>query len=65
MHPSYRDRYDLVPDDFPVASEISNRTLSLPLSPGISEADQLDVVEALTQVLSPPSPRSAAVTARD
>jgi dTDP-4-amino-4,6-dideoxygalactose transaminase len=65
LHPFYRDRYELVPEDFSVASEISNRTLSLPLSPGVSEADQLDVVEALTQALSSPARRSAATTGRD
>ena len=53
LHPYYRDRYHLVPEDFPVASAISDRTLSLPLSPGISRADQDDVVQALRELLSP------------
>jgi dTDP-4-amino-4,6-dideoxygalactose transaminase len=52
LHPYYRDRYGLEPESFPVASDISERTLSLPLSPGVTEADQLDVVEALRQALS-------------
>ena len=51
LHPYYRDRYHLVPEDFPVASAISDRTLSLPLSPKISDADQDDVVEALRDLL--------------
>jgi dTDP-4-amino-4,6-dideoxygalactose transaminase len=53
LHPYYRDRYGLEPGDFPVASDISDRTLSLPLSPRVTEADQDDVVEALRSALAP------------
>jgi dTDP-4-amino-4,6-dideoxygalactose transaminase len=53
LHPYYRDRYRLVPEDFPVASAISDHTLSLPLSPQVSDADQDDVVQALRELLSP------------
>lgn len=52
LHPFYRDKYGLAPDRFPVATAISERTLSLPLSPKVSEADQDDVVEALTELLA-------------
>jgi dTDP-4-amino-4,6-dideoxygalactose transaminase len=52
LHPFYRDKYRLQPDDFPVANAISERTLSLPLSPKVSEEDQDDVVGALTELLS-------------
>lgn len=51
LHPYYRDKYCLSPCDFPVASSISERTLSLPLGPNVSEADQDDVVEALVELL--------------
>ncbi len=51
LHPYYRDTYSLRPADFPVASSISEQTLSLPLSPKVSEADQDDVVSALTDLL--------------
>jgi dTDP-4-amino-4,6-dideoxygalactose transaminase len=51
MHPFYRDKYGLRESDFPVATAISNRTLSLPLSPKVTEADQGDVVSALTELL--------------
>lgn len=47
LHPFYRDTYGLAPEDFPVASAISARTLSLPLSPALTAADQDDVVAAL------------------
>jgi dTDP-4-amino-4,6-dideoxygalactose transaminase len=51
LHPYYRDKYRLSPGDFPVASSISERTLSLPLGPNVTEADQDDVVEALVELL--------------
>ncbi len=52
LHPYYRDRYGLAPSDFPVATDISERTLSLPLGPTVTDEDQDDVVEALTSVLA-------------
>ncbi|MGI8410960.1 MAG: DegT/DnrJ/EryC1/StrS family aminotransferase [Solirubrobacteraceae bacterium] len=51
LHPFYRDTYRLSASDFPVASSISERTLSLPLASNVTEADQDDVVSALTQLL--------------
>jgi dTDP-4-amino-4,6-dideoxygalactose transaminase len=53
LHPYYRDRYRLAPSDFPVATRISEQTLSLPLGPALSEADQDDVVQALRRLLRP------------
>lgn len=52
LHPYYRERYGLRPLDLPVASDISERTLSLPLSPKVSESDQDDVVRALRELLA-------------
>ena len=51
LHPFYRDKYGLEPARFPVAGAISERTLSLPLSPKVTEADQDDVAAALRDVL--------------
>jgi dTDP-4-amino-4,6-dideoxygalactose transaminase len=51
LHSFYRDKYGLAPSDFPVASSISDRTLSLPLGPNVTEADQDDVVQALADLL--------------
>jgi len=51
LHPFYRDTYGLAPEDFPVASEISERTLSLPLSPGLTEDEQDEVVAALRNAI--------------
>ena len=41
LHPYYRDRYELKADDFPVASRISQRTLSIPLAPAMSDDDRI------------------------
>jgi dTDP-4-amino-4,6-dideoxygalactose transaminase len=54
LHPYYRDRYELKADDFPVASRISQRTLSIPLAPAMSDDDQLDVVSAIRSGLRGP-----------
>ncbi len=51
LHPFYRDTYGLVPSQFPVAGLISDRTLSLPLGPNVTEADQADVGQALRAAL--------------
>jgi dTDP-4-amino-4,6-dideoxygalactose transaminase len=56
LHPYYRDRYGLSPGDFPVATDISERTISLPLSPKVSPGDQDDVVAALVALLARSSP---------
>jgi dTDP-4-amino-4,6-dideoxygalactose transaminase len=47
LHPYYHDRYGIDPRELPVATDISERTLSLPLSPAVTERDQEDVVSAL------------------
>jgi len=51
LHPFYRDKYGLTAGQFPVATAISEQTLSLPLSPKVTAADQDDVVVALTDLL--------------
>lgn len=52
LHPFYRDTYGLRPEDLPVASDISERTLSLPLSPALSDDEQDDVVTALRTAIN-------------
>jgi dTDP-4-amino-4,6-dideoxygalactose transaminase len=52
LHPYYRDRYALHPASLPIATAASERTLSLPLSPKVSDDDQDDVVAALTDALA-------------
>jgi dTDP-4-amino-4,6-dideoxygalactose transaminase len=52
LHPYYRDRYRIDPATLPVATDISERTLSLPLGPRIGDEDQDDVAAALREALS-------------
>jgi dTDP-4-amino-4,6-dideoxygalactose transaminase len=51
LHPYYAKKYEITRDQLPVATAISDATLSLPLGPNVSHADQDDVVEALTDAL--------------
>jgi dTDP-4-amino-4,6-dideoxygalactose transaminase len=51
-HEYYRERFGFTADDFPVAADISARTLSLPLSPKLTPEDQDDVVAALEAALA-------------
>ena len=50
LHPYYRDTYDYAPDAYPVAQSNYERMLSLPLHPGLSEADVDDVVAAVLDI---------------
>jgi dTDP-4-amino-4,6-dideoxygalactose transaminase len=59
LHPYYREAYGLRPADLPVASDISDRTLSLPLSPKVTERDQDDVAAALREALIGEVPSAA------
>ncbi|MFB3785615.1 MAG: DegT/DnrJ/EryC1/StrS family aminotransferase [bacterium] len=52
LHRYYRERFDLRPRDYPGALWHSDRTVSLPLSAGLSDADVADVIEAVTDVLT-------------
>ena len=51
LHPFYRDKYQLRKEDFPEATYISERTLSLPMSQAVTLSDAARVAEALSSVL--------------
>lgn len=51
LHSFYRGRYGYRPEDFPVALAAYERAISLPLHPGLSDADVADVVEAVLDVV--------------
>lgn len=51
MHPFYRDKYGYRPEDCPVAADAFSRMLTLPLHPGLSDADVQDVIEAVRDVV--------------
>ncbi len=50
LHPYWRDRYGLKPDDFPVSYDAYRRSLSLPIYPGMSDEDVGRVIEAVRAV---------------
>ena len=51
QHPYYRARFAFRDSDFPNAAYVGERTISLPLSPAMSEQDVADVATALTRIL--------------
>jgi len=51
LHPYYRDRYGWTPDQFPVAYEQYQRSLSLPLHPRLSDEEQADVIAAVLETV--------------
>ncbi len=50
-HPYYRERFRWDPDAWPNATRIGRQTVSIPLSPRLSDADVSDVVAAARRVL--------------
>jgi len=51
LHPYWRDRYNLKPDDFPNALKAYEQAVSLPLYTKMTENDQLRVIEAVKEIL--------------
>ena len=51
LHPYYKNTYGFKESDFPNAEFISDRTLSLPLSPKLTDDDIQDVAKAVKKVL--------------
>jgi len=47
----YRETLGVGPGDFPNAESVGSRTLSLPISPGMTPADVADVVDAVRRIL--------------
>jgi dTDP-4-amino-4,6-dideoxygalactose transaminase len=52
LHPYYRDTFGYARGDFPNAEWISDRTLSLPLSPKLTDVDVESVVDAVARTLA-------------
>jgi dTDP-4-amino-4,6-dideoxygalactose transaminase len=57
LHRYYRERFGYRPDDFPNARWISERTVSLPLSPHLDDEDVSWVIGAVREVLEAAAPR--------
>jgi len=52
-HPFYQRTFGWRPEEFPHATRIGRQTVSIPLSPRLSDADAQDVVAAVRDVLRP------------
>jgi dTDP-4-amino-4,6-dideoxygalactose transaminase len=50
LHPYYRERFGYTPGDFPIASSVFERILSLPIYPKMKESNVEQVIEAVTEV---------------
>ncbi len=51
FHPYYRDTFGYRPEDFPTASAVYERIISLPIYPGMTDRDVGDVIQAVTRVV--------------
>jgi dTDP-4-amino-4,6-dideoxygalactose transaminase len=50
LHPYYRDKFGYKPADFPSASAVFERIISLPIYPGMTEADVERVIGAVGKI---------------
>jgi dTDP-4-amino-4,6-dideoxygalactose transaminase len=51
IHPYYRQKYGYKPGDFPIAYAASQRILSLPLYPKMTDEDVQDVVDTVRSLM--------------
>jgi len=51
LHHYYREKYQYMPQDFPVALREYQRMVSLPLSPRLTDEDVGDVIKAVTSIV--------------
>jgi dTDP-4-amino-4,6-dideoxygalactose transaminase len=52
LHPYYQHNYGYKDGDFPVSEWLSHRTVSLPLSPKLTDVDVQDVIAAVGDILN-------------
>lgn len=51
----YRKKFGFKPGSFPVAEDIGDRTITLPLYPGLTEAEQTYVIEQIREAMAQPA----------
>jgi len=51
LHPFYRDTFGYQPEDFPQASTVFERIVSLPIYPKMTEAEVRDVIVAVRKLI--------------
>ena len=51
LHPYWRDQYNYEPEDFPIAFDVFNRAVSLPIYPKMTDTDVKRVISAVSKIL--------------
>jgi len=52
LHPYYREKFGTQPHDFPVATAVWKRLISLPIFPGMKESEIQHVIQTVKQICS-------------
>ena len=52
LHPYWRDQYHYKPEDFPIALDVFNRAVSLPIYPKMTDDDVERVINAVKKILT-------------
>jgi perosamine synthetase len=52
MHPYYRKTYGYRPEDLPVSAKLYPEIISLPIYPGMSESDVVNVCDTLSSIIA-------------
>jgi len=52
LHPYWRDQYGYTPEDFPIALDVFNRAVSLPIYPKMTDDDIERVITAVNKILN-------------
>lgn len=50
LHPYYQETYGYAPDDFPIAYQSYQRSISLPIYPKMTDDDVLSVIDSVTAI---------------
>jgi dTDP-4-amino-4,6-dideoxygalactose transaminase len=51
LHPYWKDQYDFAPEDYPIALDVFNRAVSLPIYPKMTDSDVSRVIDAVHKIL--------------
>jgi dTDP-4-amino-4,6-dideoxygalactose transaminase len=51
LHPYWKDQYDFAPEDYPIALDVFNRAVSLPIYPKMTDSDVGRVIDAVHKIL--------------
>lgn len=51
-HPYYQERFGWQPEDCPEAMSVGRKTVSLPISPGLTDSDVGDVIKAVSNLVA-------------